>query len=132
MNQDLLQERFERLEGGEPLETCLVGLPHEEADLLKVAASLRSISYPSRMAEHAAEQRASLLRAARQRNPRISPSTPQPTWRLWSWTPPWALPGLLVLAAASAAVPLALSALISDPGEDATESGVMLSTGTAA
>ena len=68
MNPDLLQGRLERLEGGEPLEVCLVGLPDEEAELLKITASFRSIPYPNRIAGRAAVQRASLLRAASQRN----------------------------------------------------------------
>ncbi len=110
MNQDLLQERLERLEGGEALEACLVDLPDQEADLLKVAATLRSIPYPSRMEERAAQQRGSLLRAASQRNPRASSGTSQPTWRFrWSWTPPRALPELLALATACALI-LALCA----------------------
>ncbi len=65
--EDLLQERLTRLEAGEPLEACLAGLPEEIADLLKMAAALRSISYPSRAAASAAEQREHLLRAAQER-----------------------------------------------------------------
>ena len=105
MNQDVLQERLERLEGGEPLETCLVGLPNEEADLLKVAASFRAIPYPSRTAERAAEQRAGLLRAASQRHRQMSPKVPQPASRFpWNWTRPKALPELLALAGACALI----------------------------
>ena len=104
--EDLLQERLDRLEGGEPLETCRVGLPDEEADLLRVAASFRSISYPSRMADHVAAQRASLLRAPIQHNRPTSQRAPQPALRF-----PWkggtrskALPELLVLAAGCALI----------------------------
>ncbi len=105
MNQDLLQERLERLERGEPLETCLVDLPDPEADLLKVAASFRSIPYPSRMAESVAVQRANLVRAAIAHNNPASRRAPQAASHpRWSWTRPMALLGPLMLAAACALV----------------------------
>ncbi len=113
MNPDLLQERLERLEGGEPLEVCLVGLPDEEAELLKVTASLRSIPYPSRIAGRAAAQRASLLRAASQRNlHRSSPALQSAPRSQWWWTQPRALRGLVALAAACAFILVLLAGMV--------------------
>ncbi|RMF27982.1 MAG: hypothetical protein D6759_16715 [Chloroflexi bacterium] len=62
--EDLLQERLERLEAGYPLEACLVGLPEEEAEALKLAARLRELARAEQSQAVVAAQRAALLNAA--------------------------------------------------------------------
>ena len=58
---DLLQERLEQLEAGEPLDACLEGLPEAEANLLQIAASLRKLPYTQANPTAVAQQRAQLL-----------------------------------------------------------------------
>jgi hypothetical protein len=62
--EELLQERLERLEAGKPLEACLAGLPEDEADLLKLAAGLCEVHYPTPDSAVVTAQRAALLRQA--------------------------------------------------------------------
>ncbi len=62
--EDLLQERLEQLEAGYPLEACLVGLPEEEAEALKLAAKLRELARAEQSRAVVAAQRAALLNAA--------------------------------------------------------------------
>ena len=61
---DILQERLARLEAGEPLESVLAGLPADEAGLVKMAVSLRTVPQPARSPEVVAAQRQKLLRVA--------------------------------------------------------------------
>ncbi|MEK7310551.1 MAG: hypothetical protein AAB382_01155, partial [Chloroflexota bacterium] len=92
--QDLLQERLARLENGEPLEACLIGLPPNEVELLRMAAFLHSVDYPPRPAVIVAAQRAKVLeaaKAAKVRNPMSS--NHQSRWIL-----PAALSGAVALA----------------------------------
>lgn len=105
MNQeDMLQQRLARLEAGESLEACLAGLPGEDADLLRVAAALGSIPYPSRTAGQVAAQRANLLRAARGLGKNVPSKAPQAASRFSSngsvpvaWRVPLMLAGAGVL-----------------------------------
>lgn len=48
--EDQLQEHLIRLENGEPIEAHLADLPVDEAQLLRVAAALRSVAYPQQSA----------------------------------------------------------------------------------
>lgn len=84
---DRLQEALARVETGEPLEKVLTGLPGEDAELLRVAAAARSVSYTPRPAERLAAQRQALVEAARSRNasqqtgPAAAPVRRAP----WAW-----------------------------------------------
>ncbi|MEK6575946.1 MAG: hypothetical protein AABZ58_16670, partial [Chloroflexota bacterium] len=81
--QDLLQDRLARLENGEPLEACIVGLPEEEAELLRMANLLRSVDYPAPLPAAIAAQRAKVLEAARATKSRsVMSSNAQPRWVL--------------------------------------------------
>ena len=67
---NLLQEQLQRLEDGEPLETCLADLPPTEAEVLQLAAALRALPHPSRNAAIVQSQRAALMKlAAADNNP---------------------------------------------------------------
>jgi hypothetical protein len=66
----LLQERLEQLEAGERLDTCLDGLPEEQAELLKLAVALGQVKYPARDGSVVAAQRAQLLDLARKKDMR--------------------------------------------------------------
>ncbi|MBE2221720.1 MAG: FecR domain-containing protein [Anaerolineae bacterium] len=61
---DILQERLERLEAGESLAACQAGLSAEDAELLQLAAQLQQIQAPVPVAASVAAQRAALLSAA--------------------------------------------------------------------
>ncbi len=60
---DILQERLERLEAGESLADCLVGLSPEDAELLQLASQLRQFEAPLPVAANVATQRAAILSA---------------------------------------------------------------------
>ena len=62
--EDLLQERLEQLEAGQPLAVCQAGLPAEEAELLQLTAMLQELAYPVPDGATAVAQRASLQRLA--------------------------------------------------------------------
>ena len=97
-HEDVLQERLEWLERGEPLQTCLEGLAEEDADLLRVAATFGQLAYPSRTAGRVAAQRQSLLRAARERSSTKAVQAAQVSAHSrWNWTIPVALAGAAVL-----------------------------------
>ncbi len=72
--EDLLQERLEQLEAGQPLAVCLAGLPEEEAKLLRLTADLQALTYPLPDRETAVAQRASLQRLTQSRQPRRAPA----------------------------------------------------------
>lgn len=76
---DLLQEALTRLEAGEPLETLAQTLPAEEAELLKLAATMQA-AQPARAASQIQAQRQALLKAA-QVKPTHS-SAARPAWLL--------------------------------------------------
>lgn len=84
---DLLQQRIEQLEAGQPLELCLAGLPPQEADALQLVAALQKLS-PEEVEETSiAAQRAGVLASAKQH---LRPSTTPPPaipfstqWRQW-------------------------------------------------
>jgi hypothetical protein len=106
---DLLQERLARLEGGEPLEACLAGLPEDEAALLKMVAALSQIDYPERAAERVAAQRATLLRTAKERKNTMTPeSKPKSRWVL----PAVAASGLAALTLICLAVAIAAAGFV--------------------
>jgi len=71
---NVLQERLERLEAGESLETCLAGLSPEDADLLQLAAQLQQFEVPIPAATTVLAQRAAVLAAT----PYPGPPTSQP------------------------------------------------------
>lgn len=61
---DKLQERIERFENGEALESCLVGLSDQEANALRLIASLQAMSFEDVEGPVIADQRAGILQAA--------------------------------------------------------------------
>ena len=62
--EDELQDRLARLAAGEALESCVTDLPADEAELLKVAATLQAMTYPVQAADSITAQRDRLLQAA--------------------------------------------------------------------
>ncbi|HRQ38069.1 MAG TPA: DUF5666 domain-containing protein [Chloroflexota bacterium] len=76
---ELLQERIERLERGEPVDACLPGLPEAEARALRLIADIRAVSLLDAAldaeAESIADQRALVLGTAVRR---LQPPTPPP------------------------------------------------------
>ncbi len=132
--EDQLQEHLIRIENGEPIEAHLADLPADEAQLLRVAAALRSAAYPKQSAGSIASQRSQLLQAAERRSAttRLSPSTTKPSW-LARWTQIMALPkpmklasvgvlavailaGLLLLQSVTPATPNSPQSALTNPG----------------
>lgn len=74
--EEILQERIERLERGEPVEVCLAGLPEAEARALRLIADIRALALVDAEAESIADQRALVLGTA---VTRLRPSTPPTT-----------------------------------------------------
>ena len=72
-NEDTLQERLERLETGESLASCMVGLSPEDAELLQLASQLQQIQAPVPVAGSVAAQRAALLSATPPSSPANEP-----------------------------------------------------------
>ncbi|MDJ0755361.1 MAG: DUF5666 domain-containing protein [Ardenticatenaceae bacterium] len=62
--EQILQQRIEQLEAGEPLEACLAGLPKQEAEALQLIAAVRSLSVDDADEALVAAQRAEILGAA--------------------------------------------------------------------
>lgn len=92
--EELLQERIQQLEAGEPLESCLVGLPEPEARALRLVASLRALAIEDVQQEQIAQQRAAVLAAAshtlkgsrsNMTSPQSTPPTPTFGEQLQSW-----------------------------------------------
>jgi hypothetical protein len=84
--EDLLQKRIEQLEAGTPLESCLAELPHEEAELLELVATLREMPHPLRDAQTTANQRGHFVS-------QIQSASPLATARarasaVWNWLRP--------------------------------------------
>lgn len=98
--EDLLQDRLARLETGELLEAVVSDLPPAEAELVRMAASLREVASVEQ--SNTAAQRQRLVRAAKE-NQTMSPQKPRARW-MW----PAALVGGLATVFACVAV-LALS-----------------------
>ena len=63
--EELLQQRLEQLEAGQPLATCLQGLPERETRILQMIAALKTVPFPEEDTELIAAQRANVLGAAR-------------------------------------------------------------------
>ncbi|MBL8057202.1 MAG: FecR domain-containing protein [Anaerolineales bacterium] len=84
---DQLQADLARLEAGEALEHVLAGQPADQAELLRLAADLRSAPLPALSPDAAAAQRRALQAAARaslEASP-MTPISPPPTRRpLWA------------------------------------------------
>ena len=59
--EDLLQQRLEALEAGQPLDSCLTGLSEAEAEMLKLVAYLRELPFPTQTPHTVATQRAHLI-----------------------------------------------------------------------
>ena len=59
--EDLLQERLEALEAGQSLDSCLTGLSEAEAEMLRLAVSLRELPFPVQAPQAVAAQRAHLI-----------------------------------------------------------------------
>lgn len=78
--EDTLQEVLERLEAGASLEECLAELSSEEAELLRVAFSLREVEVPSLASEKADAQRAHLMSQA---SARTNLEGPGQVWERW-------------------------------------------------
>lgn len=77
---DLLQERIEQLEKGEPLATCLVDLPEEEVEALRLIATLRADGDAEAYKPLMAAQRAEVLQAAAHHltvKPSVAPMAPR-------------------------------------------------------
>ncbi|MDX1415139.1 MAG: DUF5666 domain-containing protein [Candidatus Promineifilaceae bacterium] len=66
--EDIIQERFERLESGAPLADCLEGLSPGEAQLVRQAAALQRVKLPGPATSAVAGQRAAIVAAARKSN----------------------------------------------------------------
>jgi hypothetical protein len=81
--EDLLQEQLERLEAGEPLEYCLVGLSAGEAELLQTAAALRQLPYPHTNQHAIASQRAHLMQLAQKELSMNEEPTKKLTFMTW-------------------------------------------------
>ncbi len=71
--EELFQERIERLERGESVESCLTGLPEAEARALRLIADIRAMAQADVAAETVADQRALVLGTAVHR---LKPTTP--------------------------------------------------------
>ena len=62
--EELLQQRLEQLEAGQPLADCLQGLPERESRILQMIAALKTVPFPEEDAALTAAQRANVLAAA--------------------------------------------------------------------
>src|SRR5512136_217990 len=89
--EEQLQDRLSRLEDGESFETCTADLPADEAELLKVASTLQSLTYPAQTAESITAQRAALLKTAAERNgaPLLRVRTPLFPRGRWNMLTTW-------------------------------------------
>jgi hypothetical protein len=85
-----LQEHLQRLEGGEPLEACLLDLPGDEALSLRKASALRTIASAAPSPHRLADQRRELLQFAKKSH--MKPAT-APV--LNGTRPRWAFPAAL-------------------------------------
>ena len=59
--EDLFQDKLEQLQSGQPLESCMEGLPEQDAELLALVAQLGKLHYPEPNMNVAAAQRTELL-----------------------------------------------------------------------
>lgn len=93
--EQVLQERIEQLEKGEPLEACLAGLPEQEASALRLIASVRGLPVDNIDQASITAQRAEVLKvAAKELTPSATPSSPSTppllaqlqTWLDWLLT----------------------------------------------
>ncbi len=84
---DVLQERLERLEAGESLASCSVGLSPEDAALLQLAAQLQKFEAPIPASATVSAQRAALLAATAVLPPRHplrqTSRNKWDSWRFW-------------------------------------------------
>lgn len=107
-----LQERLERLEAGDALADCQVGLPPEQAELLALAWALRQVSVPGQPEDRTAAQRRTLMHQAQERKVMEHPTETAPESggnRNW---PGWLIPAGLGAAALSAILFIGLAILV--------------------
>jgi hypothetical protein len=97
--EELLQERLEQLEMGGALEESLVGLSPDEAELLRLAAGLREMTYPEQSEDSAAAQRAAVLELTQERmvNDQVARKAQEVALRR-SW-PRWLMPATVFSSA---------------------------------
>ncbi|HLF88388.1 MAG TPA: DUF5666 domain-containing protein [Anaerolineales bacterium] len=62
----LLQDKIDLLEVGESLDTCLMDLPEQEANLLKLVATIRKVDFSAPEGSEFTEQRSQVLNYAQQ------------------------------------------------------------------
>jgi len=74
---ELITQRLADLEAGLPLETCLAGLPEDAAQLVQLAAQLRTLPGPQRNPQLVAAQRAKFITTAKEKQ-RMSKSFQPP------------------------------------------------------
>jgi hypothetical protein len=67
-SEEIIQERFDRLQSGEPLADCLEGLTEAEAELVRRAATLQQVELPAPTATAVTTQRAAIVSAAQSSN----------------------------------------------------------------
>lgn len=84
-DENLLQTRLEALEAGAPLTQILTDIPAEEAELLRLAASLRTMEAPERVTAQITAQRSAILSLAEQQTfvPHASVETPWQAMLTW-------------------------------------------------
>jgi hypothetical protein len=58
---NILHERLLRMEAGEPIASCLQGVPQEISQTLKIAVKLRHLEWPEQSAQAISAQRSKLL-----------------------------------------------------------------------
>lgn len=104
---DLLQEKLEQLEAGLPLEACLTDLPEEEAAMLNLVATMKTVDYPLPDRATAVTQRYRLMSMAPLTVKRTNPPSPRRFSLIESW-----LQSPFTLAAAVAAIMLVVCASI--------------------
>lgn len=78
--EQLINDRLEQLEAGGDLEACLIGLPSDAAQSIRLAASLRRMDMPPMSEETAVSQRAALLRLAMAENTKPVESASPTAW----------------------------------------------------
>ena len=92
-----IQERLALLEAGEALETCLDGLPEDEALLIKKAALLRTMQKPGPTVQRVIVQRQEILQLAKERKNMMPHSSPNKRQSAWIWPLALAGGGIVIL-----------------------------------
>jgi hypothetical protein len=110
--EDELQDRLSRLEHGDSFENCTADLDAAEAELLKIATALQTLTYPAQSTRSIAAQRAALLAAALARRgaPVLHVRAPLVIRGRWDMLPAWLKPARV--AAFIAAVVVVIMGLL--------------------